>query len=580
MPEHQEVVSRHLETVTRICTEEEIRGDFFGMRTVHKRLKVLADDAPDDAVLGALVVACAYRAGRSGSHDPLAMEPFGPTSQRPEGDEVCFYPSPLDQVDGDTLGIWAECAADGSLHPLVRSRLADLLWVRGHDGQSRWFQTAVDAYTALADTEVEVTERAWGLGRAVEICKESNHESLMSAPLDALRSLAERSIETSDGEFGVVARALKVLLGNGHPCPDLLDAAVRRYGDDPNRKSDLLEISERAAPDDDERLRLRRGRIGVLEGAAEHLTGVRRVSFLEDARFLAHQAGLAEEVRRLTAMIERIDIEGDMETFTQDFEIDSERLRPWVDEIVGDDSLQDALLRYAVRLPIGDPEETRAALDEMASEFVWHSLVTTVHYGPENSTAQIPPGDPLHSDIRLGQQNAHEIQVFAGVGGKMVLDGVRERYDPQPDELAACFSCEAVPPAIARRIAVSYERWAAGDYISAVSVIVLTLELVVRRVCRQAGIHVTLTGHSGQTAPGVRTLGHLICDLEPLLGPTATRYLQASLTDQWSLNLRNALAHVLVEELDETQYLVLFHLACLLRLISRALPEEGQMEDG
>ncbi len=498
----------------------------------------------------------------------------------PKGEGVRVYPKPLDQVDGDTLGIWAECAAGGSLHPVVRSRLADLLWVRGHDSGSLWFRTAVDAYTALADTEVVVTERAWGLGRAVGICKESNHEHLMPAPLDALRSLAERSIETSDGEFGIVARAMEVLLGNGHPCPGLLDTAVLRYGDDPNRKSDLLGIAERATPDDDERLRLRRERIGVLEGAAEGFTGVRRVSFLEDARLLAHQAGLAEEVGRLTAMIERTDIEGDMETFTQDIEIDSEQLRPWVDAIVGDDSLQDALLRFAIRLPIGDPEETRAALDEMASEFVWHSLVTTVHYGPENSTAQIPPGDPLHSDIRLGQQNAYEIQVFAGIGGKMVLDGVRERYDPQPDDLAACFSCEAVPPAIARRIAVSYERWAAGDYISAVSVIVLTLELVVRRVCRQAGIPVTLTGYSGPTAPGVRRLGHLICDLEPLLGPTATRYLQASLTDQWSLNLRNALAHVLVEELDETQYLVLFHLTCLLRLISEALPEEGQLQDG
>ena len=486
-----------------------------------------------------------------------------------------MYPISLAQVEEATLDIWAECAAEESLHPLVRSRLADLLWVRRYDCQRRWFEAAVVAYTELAATEVVVTERESGLVRAIEICRESNHHHLISAPLDALRELAEQSLKTSSEQFGVVARALDVLVANGHPCSDLLGNAVQRYGDDPNQKSDLLGIAERAAPDEDERMRLRRERISVLEEAADGSSGLMRVSRLEDARTLAHQAGLSEEVGRLTAMIEHTDIESEMETFIQEIEIDADGLRAWADEMVGDDSLPGALGRFGAMIPIDDPDDTRAALDEMASDSVLQSLVTTVHYGPENSLMRIPPGDPLHSDIRLGQHNALVIQVFAGTTGKMVLDGVREKYNPQPQELADWFSCEAAPPGIARRIAKSYERWAAGDYISAVSVIVLTLELIVRRVCRQAGIPVTLTGCSGLAAPGVRTLGHLLGDLKPLLGPTATRYLQASLTDQWSLNLRNALAHVLIEELDETQYLVLFHLACLLRHISGVLSEDA-----
>lgn len=576
MPDLQEAARRHLETVNRFCEEEESRDDsFFGTADVRQRLEELAGEAPEDEVLGALEIAFAYWAGPANSQNPLAMGPFGPMFEIPDGDGVRVYPIPLAQVDEATLDIWAVCAAEEPLHPLVRSRLADLLWVRRHDGQRRWFQTAVDAYTELAGTQVAIIERESGLVRAVEISKESNHPQLASVPLDALRELAKRSLAASADQFGIVVRALDVLVSNGCPCSDLLDAAVRVYGDDPNLKSDLLGIGERAAPDEDGRRRLRQERIGELEEAAEHDTGLMRVSRLEDARTLAHQAGLSEEVGRLTSMIEHTDIESEMETFTQEIEIETDRLRPWADEVIGDDSLQGALSRFAIRLPIGDPGDTRAALDEMAREFVWQSLVTTVHYGPENSTVHIPPGDPAHSDIRLGQHNALEIQMFAGSAGKMVLDGVREKYDPQPQELADWFACEAAPPGIARRIAKSYERWAAGDHISAVSVIVLTLELIVRRVCRQAGIPVTLTGYSGPAAPGVRTLGHLLGDLERLIGPTATRYLQASLTDQWSLNLRNALAHVLIEELDETQYLVLFHLACLLRHISGVLSEEA-----
>lgn len=569
MREAREAASRHMETVNRICHEEESRGDFFfGIADVRKRLEQLASETPEDEVLRALVIAFAYCVWPVDHQDPFAMGPFGPTQENPNSEGVWVYPIPLSQVDEATLDIWAECAAEEPLHPLVRSRLADLLWERRHDSRRHWFQTSVDAYTELADTEVAIIERESGLARAVEICKESNHRSLMSAPLDALRDLAERSLESSASQFGFVARALDMLVSNGHPYSDLLDDAVQRYGDNPDMKSDLLGIGERAAPDEDEQMRLRQERIGVLEEAAGHDTGVMRVSRLKDACTLAHEAGLAEEVRRLTSMIEHTDIDGDTQTFTHRFEVDTDSLRPWVDAIVGDDSLPDALGRFALRLPIGNPDDTRAALDEAASEFVWQTLAPTVYYGPENSAVQIPPGDPRHSDIRLGRDNAREIQIFAGIGGKMVMDALREQYNPQPQELADCFECETAPPAIARRIAVSYERWAAGDYISAVSVIVLTLEWIVRNICRQAGIPVTLTEYSGATAPGVRTLGQLIGDLEHLIGPTPTRYLQASLTDQWSLNLRNELAHVLVEELDETQYLVLFHLACLLRLIS------------
>ncbi|MDE0236930.1 MAG: hypothetical protein OXN95_06880 [bacterium] len=575
MLDSREAVSRHLETVNRVC-EEGSQGDFFlEIATIHSRLKQLAGESPEDEALRALVIACAYCAGPVDPNDPAAMGPFGPMWESPEAERLRVYPIPLSQVDEATLDIWAEGAAEESLHPLVRSRLADLLWVRRHDGQRRWFRTAIDAYIELASTQVVATERESGLARAVEICKESNHPHLISAPLDALKELAERSLNASPGKFGVVARALDVLVSNDYPCSDLIDDAVQRYGDDPNQKSDLLGIGERAAPDEDERMRLRRERIGVFEEAADGSSGLMRVSYLEDARTLAHQVGLSEEVGRLTAMIEYTDIESEMETFTQEIEIDADGLRAWADEMVGDDSLPGALGRFGAMIPIDDPDDTRAALDEMASDSVLQSLVTTVHYGPENSLMRIPPGDPLHSDIRLGQHNALVIQVFAGTTGKMVLDSVREKYDPQPQDLADWFACEAAPPGIARRIAKSYERWAAGDYISAVSVIILTLELIVRRVCRQAGIPVTLTGYSGPAAPGVRTLGYLLGDLEPLLGPTATRYLQASLTDQWSLNLRNALAHVLVEELDETQYLVLFHLTCLLRHISGVLSEDA-----
>ena len=108
--------------------------------------------------------------------------------------------------------------------------------------------------------------------------------------------------------------------------------------------------------------------------------------------------------------------------------------------------------------------------------------------------------------------------------------------------------------------------------------IVLTIEPIVRRICRAVGIHTTEARprRAGATPIGrVRSLGPLIEDLEVHIGPILTRYLQASLVDEWSTNLRDLLCHGLEEDLTEVQHTILFHVACVLRLISEALTRDN-----
>ena len=43
--------------------------------------------------------------------------------------------------------------------------------------------------------------------------------------------------------------------------------------------------------------------------------------------------------------------------------------------------------------------------------------------------------------------------------------------------------------------------------------------------------------------------------------------------DEWSKNLRDLLCHGLEEDLTEAQYIILFRVACVLRLISEELAD-------
>ena len=490
------------------------------------------------------------------------------------------YPAPLGDVADDVLDIWSVCARDESLHPLVRSRLADLLWVRR---QGRRFEVAVESYVALAATEAEVLEREGGLCRAVAICKESNHRALMGGPIEALRNLARHSLDTASDQYGVVARALQALVGADHPCSDLIEDAISKYGDDPPRVAGLCEIAIQASPDDDERTSLRLQQIRAYTDAAAQCDGLRHLSHLEDARSIAREAGLVDEERQIASMIEQTELTDAWQTSEVSVEVDEEEMRAYADAVAGDDDLSTALQRFGWTIPTGDPEETRAFLTQMANEHPLQFLFPVISVGPDNTITRIPSGHPLRDDMELGKFDAQAIDFFASMRGKFALDAIDERYRPDTETLTECFTCDAIPEGLAKRIAVSYSRWQNQDHISAVSVLVLTIEGVVRRVCAQAGINTTETTRTraGDVPLGqVRALGSLISDLQQVFGPTPARYLEAALVDRWSLNLRNSLTHVLAEKLTEPQYVVLFHIACMLRLMSTALAQHlGGLSD-
>ncbi|MYH78183.1 MAG: hypothetical protein F4134_10730 [Acidimicrobiaceae bacterium] len=583
MPEQHPNPNHYVQTINSVCAE--LGGDperRLTINTVERRLYGLANDMPEDATLRALAEACAYRSRPEGHDSPFACGPYAPMIP-PQEDGGPSYPAPLNEVEDEVLLAWAEFARDDSLHPLVRARLADLLWARRHGSPQEWFTTAVKSYVDLEATDVGVLELVDGLSRAVDICKESSHLDLRVGPLEVLSRLARDTLDTDDGPYGVVVRAVRTLADNDHPCTDLIDDAIAQYGDVPFRVADLCEIAIRATSDQNQKRRLNLQRVHAFRDAAERSSGLLRVNHLQAARAIADKAQLTEEVHQIAAMIENTDMEGEWHTFETDIPLDRDAMRSEVDSVVGNDDLLSALLRFAQRVPTGDPEETASVLAVLASQSVIHALATKMVFGPENIVTQITSGDPLRSYVDRGEYDAQAIGLFSVTSGRFVLDALHERYEPDTEMIADCFTSTAVPPDLARRIAVSYQHWRNSDPISAVSVIVLTIEPIVRRICRAVGIHITEARprRTGETPIGsVRSLGPLIEDLEVHIGPMFTRYLQASLVDRWSTNLRGLLCHGLEEELTEAQYAILFHVACVLRLISAALsPPDPTLQD-
>ena len=473
------------EVINEVCRElTESSDGRFGIDDVHEGLNDRAKANQDDRVLRALGDACAYQFApncQGGGEDRFGLS-LGPYSPKYIVPELGVSPMPIGSVADEVLDIWREHAADGSLHPLVRARLADLLWVRKHDRRRRWFEVAVDSFLELADIEaVRLWERGAGLIRACIICDESNHRGLRTRPVERLAQLVGNTLATADNQYGVVAGGLLTLVHYDHPCRDLVDDAIEQYGTNPRQRSELLAAAIRSSESDEERRDLQRERVRAYETAAEQSSGMARMIHLHKARTIASEAGLAEDAKRLSVMIEHTDMSDEYQTIESTVEIPMEAIRAAVDQGVGDEGLLPALLRFGQVEPIGDPDETRQSLLQ--------SLMTQVVIGPENTISVVPSGHPQRDELAVGADDANAIQWFANT--------IREVCSRRSSRTGTDRTLRGggrllrrdmgVPADLATRVGVSYNHWTHGDYISAVSVIVLTLEPIIRTICRTQG---------------------------------------------------------------------------------------------
>ena len=208
--------------------------------------------------------------------------------------------------------------------------------------------------------------------------------------------------------------------------------------------------------------------------AADRSSGMLRVHHLHAARAIARSAELAEEEHQIAAMIENTDMESEWHTFETDIEIPLDALRSEADSFVGDDDLPAALVRFAMRVPTGDPEETKSVLAVLAGESVVEALATKRVFGPENIVTRVTSDDPLRFDVDRGKYDAQLIDLFAITSGRLALEGMHESHQPDTQMIVDCFTSTAVPPDLARRIAVSYQHWRNSDHISALSVIAVS----------------------------------------------------------------------------------------------------------
>ncbi|MCY3651048.1 MAG: hypothetical protein OXG40_14990 [Acidimicrobiaceae bacterium] len=595
----------YAEEINVICAQLDASEGEHALHTVFHALEKLGkrDDADSDGDHGdrtwdAVAAALAYylREGESDDERLQGYGSFGPMWIAPVGDgRSNLYPAEPAKVPEETREVWRALAGVETLDPLVRGRLCDLLWELS-DGPRPYAYAEAAVLCHLEHSRRENAEpsgRDESARRAAALAATLNNRTLLSESLHAIEQRVANSLDSTCDEFEIVVSGLQTLVDYTYAKrhrqdtnPDDRDARVRALIErslqtyrHPVEQEELLDLAMAAAEDVRVGQRLRDEQIQVAESATEGTEGILRMVRLENARRMAARHGDSDAERRIRRRIEEADMSEAMSEISTEIEVDAAEIRNWVERLMesgrGPQGPAIMLLHYGIHgVPVSSPDQSRTAIAEFQAEHPLLTILKRDHIGPYNSVSITVPGGELRARSDLGEYDAFAINLFAVASAMRFMDEMRLQYDLSGEEMAAWFASAGIPARLAERIGVSYERWAAGDHVSAVSVLVLVVEGAVRHLAYLRGIPVTKTqSHDdGEQTSELRSLGRLIEALGTddagaglsVLPVEHVRYLEAALVDRWSMNLRNILAHDAEAVLDQPTYWVLFHIVCLL----------------
>jgi hypothetical protein len=147
------------------------------------------------------------------------------------------------------------------------------------------------------------------------------------------------------------------------------------------------------------------------------------------------------------------------------------------------------------------------------------------------------------------------------------LAKIAERYGvPDRETLSETLAGGVIDLPLANALSDGIAEYFHGHDENAAHLIAPRLERAFRQLGRQVGV-VVIREPMATRAGGVRLLGAILADLAEVLPENWRRYFANLLTDELGLNLRNRIAHGLIEDVAREDAALLVHAALAMSLL-------------
>jgi lysyl-tRNA synthetase class 1 len=260
-----------------------------------------------------------------------------------------------------------------------------------------------------------------------------------------------------------------------------------------------------------------------------------------------HDVGMADDARRVHEVLERRGLEA--QAGIQKVEIPLQIKAEDVDRFAGaltDGGLEQALKLIGIKF-VPRVDEVRSLNERMKTEAPLMSRIAITRYEAGHPAGVIGPQDE-DADGRLIHQMANQISLEA-IWLAAAFEKLVQRYAATAEQMVDALTASPVFANARRSILVAgISAWIAHDYTQAIHVLMPQAEHAVRTLAGLSGVPITARGYT-RGVMQTRGLGELLHDklFRELIDENVRMYLLAFLADPRGINLRNRVAHGLLE---------------------------------
>ena len=544
----------HIAEALSVACEATREGDLQVLDAVADNLKMC-----DDGVLQALRAALNYMLVLDGHWEGWGA--FHPSMEF--GDKV--YPAPLSRIERSWFPIWARvfsCAP----YAYLQARFADLLWEAkyGDNERYKWGQRAIDAYLrALDEPFGEDVYLAKGACRALALTRQLRDEKRQSSAVKALRDLVRNDLDKPEYVPGVTLRSLAALASlppSARP-DDLLDLIEAAFECEQPfyTRINCVDLKLMLAGTQEEQRALWEVQVNLHAKEARVADSeLARFKHFQDAIQLAEKRGLKDLSNELQREVGPLS-EDALERVEATFEIPAANVEALIQLIVGDDNLRNALIRFGNEVPSGDPAQNRALAQ---GEFLWRSLATSLITGDKGELIKQFQTREEFEAYQVVSIEAENIGLFAAIAVH-ILKAIEDKYGAMGAD-ASVFGSDLVDETQAEWIALAVRHYETEDYRSSVAVLAPRLENAIRGLAQRKGIVILRDSKGGKRVGGVKDLTGVLSELMGRMLEAKRRYWRTLLIESLGFNLRDRVAHGLIDDPTPQEAAILIHAACQL----------------
>lgn len=506
------------------------------------------------------------------SHDESSMwgSYFAPMAEFSGADGSTLLSPDVAELDDQTLEHWRERARSAK-NPMMRARYADLVWEFGRrlgDAKRDYSCAliAMEAYVEAANKQLYTysIEGVRWIVRALNIATATNNKDSARAAADALfslvaseQSLRNMGIWVAPFDYLHDKKGLLTPEQSAKIIADLEDILARTSVPNPE-KNEFDPFSAQAAAERLAQYYRRQGakaeveRVvksygGAFEFLAKEASPMLAMAWLQPVIERYEQENLKADAERvqILAAEKGANIASDIKTYSAEVEIDAEKIEAEIESLIEGNEFDKVMMRVADRFIPKTKFARRLVEDRKKAAPLLSMLKSVIVRSDGQPEAIIDPDDEegtLHYQINqymaFGQSILHHS-----------LKRLFEKFSTSAEDVVNFVYQSPIFLESRRALLQSgVQAYFDGDFIKAIHVLVPQVEDTLRSMAAKSGIPVykTVRGASGIT--DVKSMNNILEDqrLRNMLTEDLWRYLTVLYIDRRGLNLRNDLAHGLM----------------------------------